>query len=92
MFSKGSRYEGVPDLSFVDGDGRVIRYKAARETGVPGAVAGHRVVSGERLDHIAYRYYRDAERWWRVCDANAALWPDDLLEVGQVIRIPAAEG
>ena len=56
------------------------------------ALEGHLVVQGERLDHIAWQHYRDAERFWRICDANRALWPDDLLEEAAILRIPASEG
>jgi hypothetical protein len=53
----------------------------------------HIVSQGERLEHIAYRYFRDSERFWRICDANRALWPDDLVaEAGQTILIPPYEG
>ena len=30
---------------------------------------------GERLDHLSFRYYKDAERFWRICDANRAMRP-----------------
>ena len=59
------------------------RHRATRR---PGSSRRHRRPSGtacstdERLDHIAWQHYRDPERYWRICDANRALWPDDLLE------------
>ena len=28
---------------------------------------------GDRLDLISYRFYRDPEQFWRICDANRAL-------------------
>ena len=30
----------------------------------------HVVVEGERLDQLAYRYYRDNRLWWVIADAN----------------------
>lgn len=93
MFFKGSRYANVADATLVDASGREIRYKKIRFTPLVRSQAGHRVDDGERLDHIAHRYYRDAERFWRICDANLAMWPDDLVtEAGKVIAIPPAEG
>ena len=48
---------------------------------------------GERLDHIAQRVYQDPEIFWRICDANLALWPPDLVaEPGRIIKVPPAEG
>lgn len=91
MFFKGSRYEKVPETTITDG-GRMIQYKTTRFIPDTTAVVGHRVLSHERLDHIAWQHFRDAERFWRICDANRALWPDDLLEEAAILRIPASEG
>jgi len=92
MFFKGSRYEKVPEATHIDADGRAIRYKTTRFIVDPLAVEGHRVLNAERLDHIAWQHFRDAERFWRICDANRALWPNDLLEEAAILRIPASEG
>jgi len=92
MFFKGSRYAKVLEHQFTDASGRSIVYKRVRFTPRTEARRGHRVNQGERLDHLAHRYYRDAERFWRICDANDALWPDDLTAVpGALVGIPAAE-
>jgi hypothetical protein len=92
MFFKGSRYQKVNDLELTDSGGRVIRYKGIRFIGPATGRAGHTVVEGERLDHIAFRYYSDPEVFWRICDANLSLWPPDLLEEkGRVIIIPTLE-
>ena len=92
MFFKGSRYEKVGEAVFVERTGRSVRYKTTRFIADPPALVGHRVVQGERLDHIAWQAYRDAERFWRICDANRALWPNDLLEEAAILRIPPSEG
>lgn len=92
MFFKGSRYEKVTEATYTDTNGRTIRYKNVRYIVDPVAMVGHRVVHGERLDHIAWQHYRDTERFWRICDANRALWPDDILEEGGVLRVPPSEG
>lgn len=53
----------------------------------------HTVIEGERLDHIAYQYLGDPERFWQLCDANNALHPDELIEeAGKKIRITLPEG
>jgi hypothetical protein len=92
MFFKGSRYATVPTATLVDETGRVVTYKTTRFIPDTPAVVGHRVVGGERLDHVAWQHYRDPERFWRICDANRALWPADLLEIGRVILVPPSEG
>lgn len=93
MFFKGSRYEQVPTLGHTASDGRIIRYKAVRPIPPTPPLAQHIVDEGERLDHIAFQHYRDAERFWRICDANLTVWPDELIaRSGRVIDIPASEG
>lgn len=92
MFFQGSRYTAVETLEMTDGKDRTLRYKKTRF--IPATIArlGHRVTDGERLDHIANEYFQDPERFWRICDANRAMWPDDLVsEPGRIILIPAAE-
>ncbi|MDJ0893068.1 MAG: hypothetical protein QNK18_17975 [Gammaproteobacteria bacterium] len=91
MFFKGSRYAEVPEHGITDRQGRTLRYKRIRFVAGTQARLGHRVAAGERLDHVAYRYYRDPELFWRICDANDALWPDELtVETGRLLAIPPA--
>lgn len=93
MFFKGSRYENVDDLGMTDATGRVVRYKKVRFIGEVEARMGHVLNQGERLDHLAHRYYRDPERFWRICDANETMWPDELTaEAGRTLLIPPSEG
>jgi hypothetical protein len=92
VFFKGSRYAGLPVLQTTDSRGRLVAYKGTRFIGRSEFVSGHMVVEGDRLDLIAYDRYRDPERFWRICDANVTMWPEDLVsEPGRVIGIPPAE-
>ena len=89
MFFKGSRYATVGEHTIKGSDGREIRYKKTRFTPKTEGQMGHRVNQGERLGQIAHRYHQDPERFWRICDANHAMWPDDLVsEPGRTILIP----
>ena len=93
MFFKGSRYERVAEHTLTDAAGRTIAYKGTRFIPDTPALRTHVVRDFERLDHIAFQHYRDAERFWRICDANRALWPGDLVaEPGRRILIPPSEG
>ena len=92
MFFKGSRYEKVETDEYIDRAGGVIPYKNVRFIPETKAQLGHRVRQDERLDHVAHRYYRDPERFWRVCDANLAMRPDDLTgPPGRTILIPPSQ-
>jgi nucleoid-associated protein YgaU len=90
MFTQRSRYAQVPDAVYVDADGREIPYKLLRLAPAPPAdVAGHLVVAGDRLDLLAHRYLGDPELYWRICDANLVLRPEELTaETGRRISIP----
>jgi hypothetical protein len=91
MFFKGSRYANIGTV-VKDEKGRLVRYKKTRFIAQPKVRRTHHVSQQDRLDLIAHAYLRDAERFWRICDLNVGLWPDDLLAVaGRTIEIPTAE-
>jgi hypothetical protein len=47
-----------------------------------------RVVEGDRRDLLAARHVGDAELWWRLADANAAVDPRELATpIGRSLRI-----
>jgi hypothetical protein len=93
MFFKGSRYQNVGTDSIVTERGVTVRFKKVRFIPDTPARLGVVVQQGERLDNIAERVYDDPERFWRICDANGALWPADLTaEAGVTILVPPAEG
>jgi hypothetical protein len=93
MFFKGSRYQDVPNLEYETDDGRVIGYKARRIIPPTPGLTRHLVEEGERLDRVAFEHFRDPERFWRLCDANVVIHPDDLMaRPGRIIDVPASEG
>lgn len=93
MFFTGSRYEHVATDSITNAEGRVLKFKKVRFIPDAPATAAVVVNQGERLDHIAQRVYQDPEIFWRLCDANLALWPPDLAaEPGRILKVPPAEG
>jgi hypothetical protein len=92
MFFKGSRYEHVDSNVIKDSQGKEIRYKKVGFIADTPADAFHTVIQGDRLDNLAYRHFRDPERFWRICDANLALWPPELVkDPGKKILIPPSE-
>jgi hypothetical protein len=92
MFFRGSRYQRVAEAEFTGDDKRVVRYKKIRFIGPAAPEAAYVVAQDERLDIVAYRAWREPERYWRICDANRAFWPDALVaEPGRVLLLPAAE-
>lgn len=93
MFFQGSRYQNVSTTQITDATGRVITYLTIRFIPPTPAVLGHTVTQGERLDQISYNFYKDAQRFWRIGDANFTMWPDDLVATANsTILIPPSEG
>ena|SRR5215212_5827816 len=92
MFSASSRYYGIERVHYERPDGLTIVYVRRRfipELPAAATIAEHVVTGGERLDNITARYLGDPEQFWRVCDANFAVRPDELTEeVGRRLRIP----
>jgi len=52
----------------------------------------HTVTGGERLDIIAAQYLGDPEQFWRLCDANRCMRPEDLEVVGTQLLITLPGG
>ncbi len=96
MFPINSRYHGTPTAKLVTDDGTEIIYLRRRFIPAPERFAPlfeHTVTQGERLDNITFQYLGDPEQFWRVCDANAAMRPDELTETtGRRLRITLPEG
>jgi hypothetical protein len=59
----------------------------------PVVLAEHAVAAGDRLDNVTARHLGDPEQFWRVCDVNGAMSPDELIErIGRVLVIPMPLG
>ena len=95
----GDRYEQeadrVAETIMTTPDGTEVKYLRRRFVPPPENFAllqEHTVTEGERLDHIAAKYLGDPEQFWRLCDANGAIRPNELIEsVGRRIRITLPE-
>lgn len=91
IFPPTSRYALTPTASLERADGGTVTYLRRRFVPAPENFAllqWHRVVQGERLDNIAARYLGDPEQFWRLCDANRALRPEELTgTIGRQLRI-----
>jgi hypothetical protein len=89
MFTQRSRYIAVADAVYQEAHRRTIKYKVLRITPDTQALQTHIVAEGDRLDLIAFQQYGDPEQFWRICDGNDALQPDDLTrEIGARLAIP----
>lgn len=96
LFPMNSRYQNIETVKLVRPDGTEVTYLKRRFVPQPERFAllqEHAVVEGDRLDNIAARYLGDPEQFWRVCDANRAMRPDELTEeIGRRLKITLPEG
>jgi hypothetical protein len=70
MFSTISRYRKLPDTVAIDAQGRLLASKSLRPPPTATGIFFHTVEAVDRLDHLAYKYYKQPRKWWRICDAN----------------------
>ncbi len=95
-FPPTSRYHGIDTAIMETKAGKSVIY--LRRRFVPAAekfapIKEHTVTEGERLDNIANLYLGDPEQFWRICDANTVIRPNELVEtVGNKIVITLPEG
>src|SRR5258706_12059712 len=98
MFPVTSRYYGIETASLAVSPNRVVTYLRRRFVPPPGngaLLAEPIIMQGDRLYNITARYLGDPEQFWRVCDANNAMRPDDLTaesRIGQRLRVPLQLG
>ena len=96
LFPSTSRYYGLGTSQLSVPDGTVVTYLKRRFVPPPenlSTLAEHQVVAGDRIDNLAARYLGDPEQYWRLCDANSAMRPEELTEtVGRYVRITLPEG
>lgn len=87
-----SRYYNLETATYETQDGKSIAYKRRRflprGQDLP-LLTETKVEQSDRLDLIADRTIGDSEQYWRVCDANDAMNPEDLTaEPGRWLRVP----
>ncbi len=96
LYPPNSRYYGVETKQMETAEGKTVVYLARRFVPPPERFVlqqEHTVVKEDRLDNLAALYFGDPMLFWRLCDANNALNPEELTEeVGRSLRITLPEG
>lgn len=89
MFDPDSRYASVGVYVVPDAQGRPVKIKKIRFIPPTPATVTRQITQTDRADLLAYAYYRAADRFWRIADANEVMDPAELLEpTGRIIGIP----
>ncbi|ALF52893.1 hypothetical protein ACX27_08535 [Nostoc piscinale CENA21] len=91
MFELNSRYYTLEIVNKNTKDGRQIPYVRRRflpDADLMPTLTEVTVTAGDRLDLIAARTLGNPEEYWRVCDTNYAMNPNDLTaQIGRRLRI-----
>lgn len=67
-------------MATTDAGGRTLISKSLRLLPEVSGDFFHTIEEGDRLDHLAYKYYKQPRKWWRICDANPEFMsPLDML-------------
>lgn len=95
-FPANSRYQATETTRMTLPDGSEVVYLRRRFVPLPERLAQwqeYPVVQGDRLDNIAARALGDAEQFWRICDANRSMRPEQLVEeIGRRLQIALPDG
>lgn len=95
LLSPNSRYHNLPLGTRILADGRSVAFLKRRFPADPQQMrklAEHLSSDSDRLDRIAAHYLGDPTLFWRICDANLALHPDEVLqEAGRLVLIAVPE-
>ena len=88
MVFQGSRYQNTGSYQVTGAKGQPVAALKIRL--IPSTPAGfrHTFNASDRLDLLAYKYYRNPEKFWLIADANPEMDPEDLLEPGRQLLIP----
>ena len=94
MFDPNSRYYNllVATLTVLKWDGKSTEIRYIQRRFIPSTdgetlLQEHTFTQGERLDNITARYLDDPTLFWGVCDTNLVLIPEELEQIGRVIKI-----
>ncbi len=96
LFPANSRYQNVDTTKLVLPDGSEIVYlqrRFLRSQDSLSVMQQYSVTEGDRLDNIAAKFISDPEQFWRICDANSGMRPEELTEVvGRRLNIAYPSG
>ncbi len=95
-YPPSSRYYGIEVAKVEVTGGEAQAYLRRRFVPAPESfflLQEHSVTEGERPDNIAHKYLGDPEQFWRLCDANNVMDPNELTGTpGQKICITLPAG
>ena len=88
MFRNNSRYKNTETYQVKDSRGRMVTVVAVPKAPTVKFLGYHRLLQGQRLDHLAFQYLSDGSAYWKIAELNDVMLAETLSEKPQ-ISIPA---
>ncbi len=80
IFDPKSRYAQAATVAVTDRRGREALAIAAAPNPDQPLLGFHRLLDGQRLDHLAFKYLDDPAGYWRICELADMVFPESLTE------------
>lgn len=91
MFDSNSRYYGLPTFNALPAGMPSITLVKLRIIPPTVGVTSWSVTQADRPDLVAYHFYKDATRFWRIADANEVVDPaESYSTIGASIQVPTS--
>jgi hypothetical protein len=87
VFDPKSRYAKIEIYQVKDHRGRTVTVVPVPEKVNEVPLGVHRLLQGQRIDHLAFKYLDDPAGFWRICELNDVMLPETLSEASEV-KIP----
>jgi hypothetical protein len=88
MFDDKSRYKKAETYTVTDSRGRSVTVVGVPKAPSLSLLGYHRLIQGQRLDHLAYQYLGEATASWKIAEANEAMLQEAISEKSE-IAIPS---
>ena len=88
MFDDKSRYKATETYQVTDSRGRLVTVVAVPPAPAAQMLGYHRLLQGQKMDHLAYQYLADANATWKIAELNDVMLPEALTEKSE-IAIPS---
>lgn len=88
MFSDNSRYKSTETYTVTDIRGRQVTVVAVPKAPNQVLLGYHKLIQGQKPDHLAFKYLKDATAYWSIAEMNGAMLPEAISELPE-IAIPA---
>jgi hypothetical protein len=85
MFDDKSRYKNLQAYEVKDRRGRNVTFVGIPPAPDQAPMGRHLMKQGQRLDHLAKQYLDDPAGYWRICEINGVMLPEELSENREII-------